>query len=976
MEQFTAENGLPQNTVRSLAMDRSGYLWVTTEGGLVRYDGRHMRAFTTLNDTDLIEDRVGHLFVDGTGALLVNDVLGNLYRISVGDVERVVGGRLSVGYERMISGGVPSIKSYRTLMRAEAEENLSPWSNWDMRILPLPNGEWARHSCDQVHFFTEKGPRMSVEAGAIMHGAFKVKEELFYLGRDRVFHSVDRSLGIVRDLKLHGVDPFAIDRILWSSAGTEVFAVGPTGIWRLITVKEGAITFEAIAVVLPANTKVNAVLLSDNARTLFVGTSTKGLFRYTRHRFRGLVPAERAPEHPDNAFYAQVVLDHDRVLTTHGLVCDSAGFSPKTFPNVPFEMQVLHRDQQGHIWSLRSDTLRVHEASTGSVILRTLSPVGRVSVFLEEGDTLWWAGALGLAAWVGDSAHLVVKHVANNYKENPFALVRGPDGYLWWATGNGVFRIVGRTFVPVPGLEAIYARTLCLWRGRMLVGTYGEGPLVVDQGKVVKLPLDAGGALSHVHAFIPDARGRLWMPTNHGFFRVEMEALEAYLADPERVLAYRSFGRNEGLRTLEFNGGCSPPYVRLANGEVSVPTIDGLVRFVPEAVLDAPELFRPTLDAVLLNDQAHPFSPGVPLAMDGSDRLTLHFTLPYWGNPSDLRICYRVRGLDERWLPLDQGLDRITMERMPPGTYTVQVMRVGDAAGVRDLLRLSVLASWYERPWAMALGVLLAVAGVWALLRLRTDQLLRARNQLEALVNERTQALQRSNTELLRASGVKDRLISILAHDIVSPLRFISRVATRTLRSARSEKPEVLRHTLAEISSSSEKLYANASNILEWIRNQGGAIAVVPTEVAMRELTEEVLAQFQQHASTVRFINAVPEHHLLLVDPKLLAIVLQNLIANAAGHAGGLVSIEGLRTAKSYRITVKDNGPGMTEAARQRIRDLRGGHADDRTATGRPGLGYMIIHDILELIEGDYNIETPAEGGTWVHVEVPVDERA
>ena len=102
VQQFTAESGLPQNTVRSLAVDSSGYLWVSTEGGLVRFDGRHMRVFSTRNDTDLLEDRMGHLFKDAAGTLLVDDVAGNLYRISVGDLERVVGDRLRLGYERLI----------------------------------------------------------------------------------------------------------------------------------------------------------------------------------------------------------------------------------------------------------------------------------------------------------------------------------------------------------------------------------------------------------------------------------------------------------------------------------------------------------------------------------------------------------------------------------------------------------------------------------------------------------------------------------------------------------------------------------------------------------------------------------------------------------------------------------------------------------------------------------------------------------
>ncbi|MFN6114923.1 MAG: two-component regulator propeller domain-containing protein, partial [Flavobacteriales bacterium] len=64
VQQFTAENGLPQNSVASLAFDSSGYLWITTEGGLVRYDGRSMRVFSTRTDTVLRDDRMRYLLMD------------------------------------------------------------------------------------------------------------------------------------------------------------------------------------------------------------------------------------------------------------------------------------------------------------------------------------------------------------------------------------------------------------------------------------------------------------------------------------------------------------------------------------------------------------------------------------------------------------------------------------------------------------------------------------------------------------------------------------------------------------------------------------------------------------------------------------------------------------------------------------------------------------------------------------------------
>lgn len=966
MQQFTAESGLPQNSVASLAFDSSGYLWMTTEGGLVRYDGRLMRVFSTRNDTDLLDDRMHHLLRDRTGELYVNDAAGSLYRVTTGGVTRVIDGRGKDMTLGVVSGGIPGLAGYRAI--AEAPLLSKRWRSWDLRILPLPEGGFAAANSEGVQVTSERGAEWFVDAPMEQQGMFMCGQELFVLANDKTIRLIDRRERAVRATTVTGVDPRLVERVLWSSTGPDVFAVGPGRIWHLASCKGAVLAFEELPIDLPGNTRVNAAAMSPDGNMLFIGTSTRGLIRYTRLRFRTEAPNLTGQLGQDNSFYAQAVIGDGKVLTSRGQICGPQGFTQERFPILPCEQHVLLADKHGRLWSARADTVRAHAIRDRSALVSRVSSAGVITVFLEEEDTVWVAGNAGLEAWVGLEAHHVLIHRVFNYRDNPFALLRGPDGLLWWATGNGVFRVIGDRLVPVPGLERTYARTLVRWGDRVLVGTYGEGLIMIDGERVVKLPLDPKGGLSHVHAFIPDGLGRIWMPTNHGLFVVRAVDLEAYLADQDRILSYRSFGRGDGLGTLEFNGGCSPPYVRLPSGEVSLPTIDGLVRFLPDAIQDDPVAFQPFIDELRRNGAEVPGDTRTA-RLEGSDRLTLRYSLPCWTEPTDLQLFYRVRGLDTAWVRMDMASDLLTVERLPPGDYTLQMMRQG--APVRDLLRIHVMSPWYRSSWTMALGLCVLLGLGWLVVRARTDRLVRSQARLEALVKERTVELQRTNAELTRALGVKDRLISILSHDIVSPLRFISRVATRTLRSARSEQPEVLRHTLSEISSSSEKLYANASNILEWIRNQGGEIAVVPAEVGIRALTEEVLAQFQQHASTVRFINEVPPHDHVWVDPRLFGIVLQNLVANAAGHAGGLVTVEGGRSPAGYRITVKDNGPGISASAQARLNALREGAAEVRTATDRPGLGYMIIHNILALLDADYRIETPPSGGTWVHVFLP-----
>jgi signal transduction histidine kinase len=969
VQHITAENGLPQNSVRSLAMDGSGYLWMTTEGGLVRYDGRLMRVFSTRNDSDLLDDRLQYLMQDRTGALFVNDAAGSLYRVTTGSVTREIDGRGKDKTLAIISGGVTDLVAYRAI--AETPLFSTQWRAWDLRILPLPEGGFAAANRKGMQVTTDQGEVWAIEVPMDQQGAFMSGGELFVLAKDKSIHLVDRRRRVLRTMTVSGVDLRLAERALWSSTGRDVFVVGSGRIWHLASRTGSTLAFEELAVELPLNTILNAAVLSPDGNSLFIGTSTRGLFRYTRHRFSTLVPHTAPKLGQDNSFYAQAAIGGGRVLTSRASICTPDGFVSESFPILPCEQHVLLAGQRDRLWSARGDTVRVHAIRDGQLLVSKLSSAGSVTVMLEERDTVWVAGSAGLEAWVGLEARPVLTHRVFNYRSNPFDLMRGPDGFLWWATGHGVYRVNGDRLVPVQGLENTYARTLFRWGERVLVGTYGEGVIVIEGNKVVHLPLDPQGGLSHVHAFIPDARGRIWMPTNHGLFVVRAADLEDHLSKHGHTLGYRSFGRSEGLGTLEFNGGCSPPYVRLPTGEVSLPTIDGLVRFVPEAIQDDPAAFEPFIDELRQNG-AH-LGNTRTLNLLGTDRLTLRYALPCWTEPADLQLFYRVRGLDTAWVRMDMASDLLTVERLPPGNYTLQMMRHG--AAVRDLLSIHVMTPWYRSPWTMGAGLCLLLGLGWLLVRVRTDRLLRAQAKLEAIVEDRTMELQRTNGELTRALGVKDRLISILSHDIVSPLRFISRAATRTLRSARSEKPEVLRHTLAEISSSSEKLYANASNILEWIRNQGGEIAVVPVDVEARALAEEVLAQFQQHATTVRFINEVPHDDHAWVDPRLFGIVLQNLVANAAGHAGGLVTVEGERIPAGYRVTVKDNGPGMSAAAQQRIHALHAGSSDVRTATDRPGLGYMIIHDILSLLGGSYSIETPPSGGTWVHVHLPVKER-
>src|ERR1700679_2693547 len=69
---WRTDSGLPQNTVHSMLQTHDGYLWLGTDGGLVRFDGIDFVTFDTENTPQFLSDIVYDLFQDGSGTLWIS----------------------------------------------------------------------------------------------------------------------------------------------------------------------------------------------------------------------------------------------------------------------------------------------------------------------------------------------------------------------------------------------------------------------------------------------------------------------------------------------------------------------------------------------------------------------------------------------------------------------------------------------------------------------------------------------------------------------------------------------------------------------------------------------------------------------------------------------------------------------------------------------------------------------------------------
>src|SRR5262245_49282503 len=83
-DHWTADNGLPQNSVRDIVQTRDGYLWLTTFDGLVRFDGVRFTVFNKSNSPGILNNRFVQLYEDAEGDLWASTENSGLTRLHKG----------------------------------------------------------------------------------------------------------------------------------------------------------------------------------------------------------------------------------------------------------------------------------------------------------------------------------------------------------------------------------------------------------------------------------------------------------------------------------------------------------------------------------------------------------------------------------------------------------------------------------------------------------------------------------------------------------------------------------------------------------------------------------------------------------------------------------------------------------------------------------------------------------------------------
>lgn len=238
---------------------------------------------------------------------------------------------------------------------------------------------------------------------------------------------------------------------------------------------------------------------------------------------------------------------------------------------------------------------------------------------------------------------------------------------------------------------------------------------------------------------------------------------------------------------------------------------------------------------------------------------------------------------------------------------------------------------------------------------------------LEKMVEERS-------GQLITANRVKDRLLSVMSHDIKSPLNSLRGILTIYNNGAINS--EEFKSYSKRIEDDLSKTSMLVDNILYWTASQLKGLEVKSEKFDLKDLLEENIGLFQTIASNKKLAikSDLTQNHIINFDKNILNLAVRNLISNAIkfSHEGGEIIIHSGQTTNTTIIQVIDYGIGMSNEVVKSLEETQSTQSTAGTHEEKgTGLGISFCREYLQMAGGELKIDSILRKGSTFTISIP-----
>jgi signal transduction histidine kinase len=259
-----------------------------------------------------------------------------------------------------------------------------------------------------------------------------------------------------------------------------------------------------------------------------------------------------------------------------------------------------------------------------------------------------------------------------------------------------------------------------------------------------------------------------------------------------------------------------------------------------------------------------------------------------------------------------------------------------------------------------------------------SEQLSQVNKNQEAIIVERTSELNAKTVELGHYNDIKDRIFSIIGHDLRAPISTLSSVLSLAEQADNERELEELRTYFKGIKISVDNLNLTIENLLVWSQSQINGVKLNVTNVNVNREIENAIALYSLVAmrKDITLAHTLEDNFMAKVDAAHLNLILRNIISNSLKftNKGGTITVSAsMLNSHRMQISIKDNGIGLQSEKINQILNASGTHYTTYGTQNEKGtgLGLMLCKEYIEANGGDINIESALGVGTIVTINLP-----
>lgn len=595
---------------------------------------------------------------------------------------------------------------------------------------------------------------------------------------------------------------------------------------------------------------------------------------------------------------------------------------------------------------------------------------------MKNGDI--WASSAGDGLYIKEGAkwHKVsLKDDKNNMSSKWMNRTKeSKDNIKWQLTTNSLWKIDAKDTI------GFWSADLCSnnqhlnlndivtdQNGNLIMASNG-GLFVLSKGAKSLQKIDYVPDCSY-STVTDDEKGQIWAASTNGIISIDLNKKQWHQLPGDYSDVTRFYFYSRGS-------------YRAPNGELYFGTNAGFFQFNPKNL--GAELPISELRIDELRIKGNKIKPGNgPLENSASlttgdiwefnhDDSEIGIDITYIDNAEWNYAKTKYKLNDDEWTEIGDA-KTITLSNLQPGKYTLTVCtyRPFETNSEKYIVQeIRILPPWWQTIWFRLFVIALIGLGIFAYIKYRLKNMEQQREELREKVAERTLALSVALSE-------KNRLISVIAHDLKNPMFAIESGLASLKETSMNEAEHQQR--IDELHQSAQTLQHKLNQLLTWAldiqKNDNCHIANTDMQQTIGNAVEMLRTMCKDKGLKVSVLHNLT--HYVTADDRMVEIVIENLIANAIkfSNPGGEITVKTWEENAMAHISIADNGRGMTaeqlaELNTHQLHQSTNGTQDERGT----GLGIKLCQDYIDKNKGSLKIESTEGKGSIFTILLPLSE--